>query len=914
MAKVFTVVFLLLNALGLAVGIKLDGNGYTDILIAINPAVPENKELITQIKEMITSGSEYLFQALNNIVFFKEVNILVPPTWYGTYEKAIRETYEKANVIIDQPNPEFGDEPYTKQMKGCGEEGEHIHFTPDFLLEDHFLNTYGPRGKVFVHEWAHLRWGVFDEYNKRKPFYLSGKQIEATRCIRDISGKRFKVTNGKHVPCVDDVETGLPTEGCLFFPDREQETSASIMYMQSLDSVKAFCSVEEHNTEAPNMQNEKCDYKATHTVIFQESVDSDALNTLTPLQSSPPAPIFKLIQRQHRIVCLILDVSGSMQENERLLRLQQAATLFLSEIVEKGAHVGIVQFSTKADIVSPLTEADDKASRDSLIRKLPKTASGKTNMCTGLQLGFEVLRKDDGSTNGDEVIFLTDGEATDKVEDCLQLAVNSGAIINTIALGPTASNVLKTMANLTDGKFILANQTLLSNQLVEAFSFFSMSDGDLTKQTIQLVSTGKTTADWFNGTVPIDRTVGNSTTFTIIYERSTPTVYIESPSGQVYNQAHITENTATKMITLNIPGTTEPGDWKYSFLNKPTNAQSITLTVMSRAAHEDVPPITVNAKTNQPTSDGSKPMVVHADVRQKYLPVLGAKVMATLESDTGHSEHLYLLDNGAGADSFKDDGVYFRYFTKFKTGRYNLKVHVTSKDGDISLSPRRYSGALYVPGYIVNGELELNPPKPPIKVQPADVGNFTRTATGESFVVIIPPDVPQPNFPPNRVTDLSAEIQEDTVLLNWTAPGEDYDQGTAKSYEIKWSESLETLQKNFSSANPLNTSALQPQEAGLVEQHSFLPDIPVQNGTTLFFALRSEDKGAIKSEVSNIAGAKKFVPGSRPAEILNPGLNLSTIVISICVVAVVVSLIVAVIRWAIKLKKTGGFLLETELV
>ena len=74
----------------------------------------------------------------------------------------------------------------------------------------------------------------------------------------------------------------------------------------------------------------------------------------------------------------------------------------------------------------------------------------------------------------------------------------------------------------------------------------------------------------------------------------------------------------------------------------------MTLTVTSRAARNDVPPVTVQAQMNQQTSDGSKPMVVFAEVSQNYLPVLGAKVIATLESDTGHTEKLDLLDNGAG--------------------------------------------------------------------------------------------------------------------------------------------------------------------------------------------------------------------------------------------------------------------------
>lgn len=44
---------------------------------------------------MITNGSEYVFQALDNKVFFKEVKILVPPNWTGKYEKAKTETFDK---------------------------------------------------------------------------------------------------------------------------------------------------------------------------------------------------------------------------------------------------------------------------------------------------------------------------------------------------------------------------------------------------------------------------------------------------------------------------------------------------------------------------------------------------------------------------------------------------------------------------------------------------------------------------------------------------------------------------------------------------------------------------------------------------------------------------------------------------
>ena len=79
--------------------------------------------------------------------------------------------------------------------------------------------------------------------------------------------------------------------------------------------------------------------------------------------------------------------------------------------------------------------------------------------------------------------------------------------------------------------------------------------------------------------------------------------------------------------------------------------------------------------------------------------------------------------------------------------------------------------------------MELNPPKPTVSEEDlvADVGVFSRTAIGESFTVNLTPGVPATKFPPNTITDLNAELVKDRVLLNWTAPGEDLDQGTGEN-------------------------------------------------------------------------------------------------------------------------------------
>lgn len=861
--------------------------------MAISSAVPQDNTIIDKIKYMFTEGSSYLFEALEKKVYFKDVTILVPPQWSGTdFNKSRTESFEKARIRVD--NPAHDDDPYTNQYEDCGSESQYIHFTPNFLLDDSLIQTYGLRGRVLVHEWAHLRWGVYDEYNEDKPFYFSNG-VQATRCSKHITGQYYDYSSGYLQSCLLDPQTSLPTKECQFYPNKYQNTKSSIMYLPSVDSVVAFCREDEHNGAAPNMQNKKCGNKATWTVIFEDSVDSVALRSLKPLQSPPPPPSFTVVQRMQRVVCLILDVSTSMR-GDRIIRQRQAATHFIRHIIEDQGKVGIVTFSTSAVTLRPLTLIDSETTRENLIKILPTQASGSTNVCTGLNKALEVLKADNKDALGDEIIFLTDGEATDNINVCSPTAIQSGAIIHTLALGNSAAKALQEMADKTDGKFILATDDLTSNLLVDAFASLTIPTGDYTKEPVQLESTGLRTPEWFNGTVSVDQTVGNKTSFLIIYEQSPPTVNIQTPSGSLYSNTNMTQDTIAKTITLTIPGTAESGDWKYSIWSG--RLQSLTITVTSQAARADVPPIIVKAHVNQQVIDSSKPVIVFAEVTQNYRPVINAQVRATLEPETGTAEQLELLDNGAGADAFKGDGIYSRYFTKLVKGRISLKVRVKNKAGQSRFTLHRKSGALYVPGYVVDGEVELNPPKPPVPEQPLVEGNFSRTATGESFQVSISNP---PVYPPNKITDLNAEIQEDSVHLIWTAPGEDFDQGTAKSYEIRWSDDLEMLRLNFSDASLVNTSTASPQEAGSVEQLSF--NMTIENGTTLFFALRSEDKDDVQSEISNIAQASKILPAPKPPGTSNPGLNLTVIIISVCVSVIVVCLIVAVTTWAVKRRK-----------
>ncbi|XP_054387680.1 calcium-activated chloride channel regulator 4 isoform X1 [Pongo abelii] len=857
--------------------------------------------------DMVTTASTYLFEATEKRFFFKNVSILIPENWKENpqYKRPKHENYKHADVIVAPPTLPGRDEPYTKQFTECGEKGEYIHFTPDLLLGKK-QNEYGPPGRLFVHEWAHLRWGVFDEYNEDQPFYgAKSKKIEATRCSTGISGRNrvYKCQGGSCLnrACRIDSTTKLYEKDCQFFPEKVQTEKASIMFMQSIDSVVEFCNEKTHNQEAPSLQNIKCNFRSTWEVI---SNSEDFKNT-TPMVTPPPPPVFSLLKISQRIVCLVLDKSGSMASYDRLNRMNQAAKHFLLQTVENGSWVGMVHFDSTATIVNKLIQIISNDERNTLLARLPTYAQGGTSICSGIKYAFQVIRELHSQLDGSEVVLLTDGE-DNTASSCIDEVKQSGAIVHFIALGTAADEAVIEMSKITGGSHLYASDKAQNNGLIDAFGALTSGNTDLSQKSLQLESKGLTlnSNPWMNDTVIIDSTVGKDTFFLITWNSLPPSISLWDPSGTIME--NFTVDATSKMAYLSIPGTAKVGTWAYNLQAKAT-PETLTITVTSRAANSSVPPITVNAKMNKDVNSFPSPMIVYAEILQGYVPVLGANVTAFIESQNGHTEVLELLDNGAGADSFKNDGVYSRYFTAYtENGRYSLKVraHGGTNTARLRLRPP-LNRAAYIPGWVVNGEIEANPPRPEIDEDTqTTLEDFSRTASGGAFVVSQVPSLPLPDqYPPSQITDLDATVHEDEIILTWTAPGDDFDVGKVQHYIIRISGSILDLRDSFNDALQVNTTDLSPKEANSKEIFAFKPEnISEENATHVFIAIKSIDKSNLTSKVSNIAQVTLFIPQANPDDIdptptpdksHNSGVNISTLILSVIGSVVIVNFILS---------------------
>ncbi|XP_074077862.1 calcium-activated chloride channel regulator 2 [Macrotis lagotis] len=881
----------------LGTSLQLQDNVYEGLLVAIHPRVSEDQNLIPKIMGMITEASSYLFNATKRRVYFGNVKILIPDTWKShNYTQVKWESYEKANIIIADWYKKHRDDPYTLQYRGCGEEGQYIHFTPNFLLNDNLNAIYGSRGRVFVHEWAHLRWGVFDEYNNEKPFYMAGhNQVKVTRCSSDLTGIFVCEKN----TCTQEncVIHNLFKEGCIFIHNNTQNATASIMYMQSLSSVVEFCNASTHNQEAPNLQNQMCSLRSTWDVIM-DSVD---FRKTLPLDAAilPRPPNFSLLQTGDRVICLVLDVSGRMAEADRLLRLHQAAEFYLLQVVETHSYVGIVSFSNKASVRAPPHQIRNHKDRSWLSSALPTTVipDAGANICLGLQMGIQVVESLNGNAYGSVIILATSG-GDENISNCMSTVINSGSTIHTIALGPFVNENLEELPTQTGGLKFFASDRASSNGLIDAFSRISSGNGDSFCQPVQLDSSGEIVGvhQLFSRTVTLDGGLGKETLFLVTWQSSgPPAIVLQDPSGKKYFTKDFNTHPELKSSSLRIPEKAKNGYWTYQLNNTHGSPQALRVTVSSWASDDAVQPVTVTAHVNKDGSHFPNPVIIYADVKRGFYPVLQANVTAIIEPEMGEPIRLELFDDGAGADIIKNDGIYSRYFFSFTVnGRYSLKIHVHQENHNSKLpNSNPGSHAMYVPGYIVNGNIQMNAPKKStgdgdIQIQK---WGFNRTTSGGSFSVLDVPTSPHLDiFPPCRIINLEAIRKEEEIILSWTAPGDDFDQGQASSYEIRMSKSLQKIRDDFGNASLVNISSLIPQRAGSRETFVFTPALLTKeqqklHGETednrVYFAIRALDEASRQGQVSNIVQAVLFVPQNTASVTVRESLILKVVLTAV---------------------------------
>lgn len=124
-----------------------------------------------------------------------------------------------------------------------------------------------------------------------------------------------------------------------------------------------------------------------------------------------------------------------------------------------------------------------------------------------------------------------------------------------------------------------------------------------------------------------------------------------------------------------------------------------------------------------------------------------------------------------------------------------------------------------------------------------DAGNFN--ITGNYFVWL-------DTIAPAKISDLTiSDVTYNSIALSWTAPGDDENLGTAKSYDLRYSKNPIVSNTDFENATQI-LSPPPPESAGTHQ------DFTVENlepKETYYFAIKTKDDAENWSEVSNVPEA-----------------------------------------------------------
>lgn len=155
-------------------------------------------------------------------------------------------------------------------------------------------------------------------------------------------------------------------------------------------------------------------------------------------------------------ISLILDASGSMSELNKFGIVKNIVTKFIDK--RKHDKLALSIFADFAYVAVPLTY--DKKSIKRLLSRLEVGVAGRrqTALYEALFLGSNIFKT---STSKEKIaILLTDGQdnaGTIPIDVAIKSAKKYGIKVYTIGIGDFNPNVLKRIADETDGKFFTAN-------------------------------------------------------------------------------------------------------------------------------------------------------------------------------------------------------------------------------------------------------------------------------------------------------------------------------------------------------------------------------------------------------------------------------------------------------------------------
>ncbi|XP_069970673.1 calcium-activated chloride channel regulator 4 isoform X3 [Penaeus vannamei] len=783
--KTIAVALALLCQLARAQVVTVEGNAYKGLVVSISKDLQEAlcDEYIEGIENMLTSGSSLLHAATEGRLSFGEVTIVVPEGWTchwvaGTTDVA----WDRANLRVGPLHSVFGQNPWTQQPRGCGELGDFMYFPESFLLEN---STLGSRGSVFVHEWAKYRWGVFEEYGHRAdPIFPSAtRSYDGNETLRHTYCTDGEVA-GNFFECDGD---NLAT--CYFVPNAEETTgvTSSLLATPFLSSVVNFCNSETHVADVPTKHNLLCEKRSTWEVIQSHP---DITGTSSAPSTSPTFTVKQLkAQTTGNKLVFLLDVTPPMGDGvDTWNYLRDSVKEFILVEATDGMQVGLVSFTNTATKVSDLVTLDTPSNRASLAGKVPNAPTEDTqnkNVAAGITKAKEVL-------GGEGMVILVTENMKSHSEDLVAAA--GGTPVWPVLYPHLIEVSYASYQSLADASG--ASVFLIENNVVDvgAGNIQSVDNRvalsrcllDIQYQTqgdsLQEIVSSSCADNKCQISLEVPTNTNYQQTFHIEvyftqFDGTGLKITVRDPAGTAIGKSFSQDTGIIYTGSAPQVGGTYTVDVskKTSFMDVKS---SLLATLQTESGGYDIKLWSSLDLQHLEYTSNSAP-TLFAMVGDGDSHVVDASVTATVTDSAQNTAVLVMRDDGTGADVTGNDGVYSAYLIGLsQTGSASVQVAANDNGGSAKLvTATRRAAPVDINGQSCCGSqitFQTNLPS---------AGTFTLTSENAGEVTGTIP----PNFPPGRVTDLRSSLTLSQVILTFTAPGDDLDQGTAEAYLVTYS-------------------------------------------------------------------------------------------------------------------------------
>lgn len=313
-------------------------------------------------------------------------------------------------------HPVYRRSPFTQQSRGCGEPGDFIALPHQFLTAwNKTWETWGDPAKLFVHEWAKLRYGIFDEFgfagDSLYPNYfkVDGHVVPTGSSDVLIKGSWMKL---------DDQEPCDPTvaKDCHFVPTgSNDQATCSLGYLPFLPNVQRYCNLNEqwglNQALPPTKHNIICQARGAKEVIESHDDIRGRLKILD--MNSPPNVTIRAVKQPKVKYVLVIESSSSMIKQDLWKWISKAAQKFIRNDLPTNSRLAIVTFSNDSSIQHNLAPLTDESARARIADSIPdkyKVQRSPDQRCVicGVQTAMRQVL--DGDESGAHVILVTRGD------------------------------------------------------------------------------------------------------------------------------------------------------------------------------------------------------------------------------------------------------------------------------------------------------------------------------------------------------------------------------------------------------------------------------------------------------------------------------------------------------------------------